>query len=179
MTLGKASDHDHPASWDCKAAIDAFAAGDFRHWQGLPAGCELSAITDRDTLRLQAEGTGLLGQRRASFRMIALEHYAEAVRVWHADGRILLMDVRYPVISPDLKDLLAALGKPETLLDSHFSNIVLEKSEWVYVSKGLSLFINPDNFLLLRLAVYHPTSVDDYQHKLRLQLEIRRRPGFL
>jgi hypothetical protein len=179
MIIEEAFKHDHPGSSDCKAALDAFAAGDFRHWQGLPAGCELSAIADKDTLRRQAEGTGLLGQGRASFRMITMEHYAEAVRVWHVDDKILLMDVRYPVISPDLKDLLAALGKPETLLDSHFSNIVLEKSEWVYASKGLSLFINPDNFLLLRLAVYHPTSVDDYHQKFRLQLEIRRRHGFI
>ena len=179
MTLKKASKPDHPVSWGCRAAFDAFARGDLRNWQGLPPGCELSGIADSDTLGRRAEGTGMLGQGRASYRMIAVEHYSEPIRVWHVDGNILLMDVRYPVISPDLKELLESLGKPEALLDSHFSSIVMEKSEWVYATKGLSLFINPDNFLLLRLAVYHPTTVDGYHHKLRLHLEIQRRPGYL
>ena len=127
----------------------------------------------------QAEGTGMLGQGRASYRMIAVDHYSEPIRVWHRDGNILLMDVRYPVISPDLRDLLETFGKPEAMLDSHFSSIVIEKSEWVYASKGLSLFINPDNFILLRLAAYPPASLEHYHQELRLQLEIRRRQGFL
>ena len=179
MTLKKASKPKRPAIWDCRAAFDAFAGGDFRHWQGLPTGCELATIADGDTLRRQGEGTGLLGRGHASYRLIAVEHYAEPIRVWHADGTILLMEVRYPVIVPDLRDLLESLGKPDALLDSHFSGIVMEKSEWVYVSKGLSLFINPDNSLLLRLVGYCPTSVDDYHLKLRLHFETRRRPGFL
>jgi hypothetical protein len=179
MTLKKASKPEHAVSKGCRAAFDAFAGGDLRHWQGLPSGCQLAAIADGDTLQHQGQGTGLLGQGRASYRMIAVEHYTEPVRVWHVDGNILLMDVRFPVISPDLRDLLESLGKPEALLDSHFSSIVIENSEWVYASKGLSLYINPDNFLLLRLAVYHRSSVEDYHQKLRLQLEIRRRPGFI
>lgn len=41
----------------------------------------------------------------------------------------------------------------------------------------IAMFVNPENLLLLRLAVYPPTSIEGYHQKLRLPFEIRRRHG--
>jgi hypothetical protein len=165
-----------PEETACKAALRIWADRDFRRWRGLPAGCSLTDVTSVFPLLNDGVGMSILGEQNADFRMVMVDGYDSPVRVWSNDDHVLMLDVEFPQLSTSLDALLAELGEPEARLDSFLSTLRLEQSEWVYPSRGLTLFINPDNDVLLRLAVYSPTTLDAYKKELLMNLRTRRLP---
>ena len=161
---------------DCKATLRILADRDFRRWPGLPAGCSLTDVTSAFPLLNDGVGLTILGEQNADFRMVMVDGYDSPVRVWSNDDLVLMLDIEFPQLSTSLDALLAEIGEPEAKLDSFLSTLRLEQNEWVYPSRGLTLFINPDNDVLLRLAVYSPTTLDVYKKELKMNLQTRRLP---
>src|SRR5271167_3176520 len=161
-------------------ALRAFAARDFREWQGLAPETSLAdvaAICDADmTWRAGA----WLGEahRRAEWVNATFREYPMGVRIWVEPGqdRVLLMDTEFPVLVTDLPVLLTTLGTPSAKLDSYLGTFCLPESEWTFPSRGLTLYVNPETQRLLRLGVYPATSLEDYRRSLRLDLQMRRLP---
>ncbi len=160
---------------DCEKALQTILARDFTQWNGLPATCRVSDIATLFSLS-KGVGVGRLGDNKVNFHTAPVTGYSRPLRVWFEDERILLMDIAQPEIVPDLEQYLALFGPPDTKLDAYLGTLLLAESEWVYLSRGLTFFINPATNILLRLALFEPTSLDRYKAHVRLNLKKRRLP---
>ncbi len=163
-----------------RKAIQTFAARDFRDWQGL---APETLLTDLTTLCEGDHGPRIsawLGEshRGADFVIVNLHDYEMGVRAWLdlEQEQILLLDVEYPSLDPDLPSLLQVLGEPASKLDSYLGTYRLTESEWVFPSRGLTLYLNPETEMLLRLAVYPITDLENYRRNIRLDLKSTRLP---
>ena len=161
---------------DCDTALRAFAARDFREWAGLPRACSLGDLEKIAPPPDDWRGAAFLGETQASYAMLTLDGYARPVRVYLQGDRGLMLEAQFPQVAPDTASLLAALGEPEAKLDSHLGTLRLAGSEWVYPGRGLTLFVNPANGVLLRLAAYAPTTLQAYERELRVDHEVHRLP---
>ncbi|MBE9183028.1 hypothetical protein IQ268_31325 [Oculatella sp. LEGE 06141] len=160
---------------DCEIALNQFAKQDWLHWQGLPT-CTLSTVAQMLPLS-DGVGSGNVGEQTAHFHRLHLPGYGQPVRLWFTENeQVLLLDVAHPSPSASLETLLAQLGEPDAKLDTHWNVLSLPQSEWLYAQRGLALWINPENQVILHLAVFAPTTLEQYSHTLRLDLAQRRLP---
>ena len=129
--------------------------------------------------RLVSDGYGLtfLGKNKRQFRMLVVEGYDHAVRMWSDESRVLMLDVEYPSLSSGIADLLNHLGEPQVKLDYAWSTMRIEKGEWVYADRGLTLFLSSDDSQIFHLAVFPRTTMQGYEENFRLQLGERRFPA--
>jgi hypothetical protein len=158
----------------CDEALRAFAARRFADWRGLPA-CTLADIRRHFELLDDEPHPGQLGRRAASWTAMTVEGYDEPVQLWFDEQHVLLLLAEYPEL-PDWPALAKKLGEPAAKLDSHLSTLLIPGSEWVYPGRGISLFVNPENMALLRVAVYAPATLAEYEAGLRLRFKQRRLP---
>lgn len=159
----------------CEAALRRFAEKDFAGWSGLPKDCALSDLARLFAFEDDWRGSGRLGEEtEADYASVVIPGYEITTRVWLDGERIILMDIEYPEVEAGLVE---RLGRPEAKLDAYWGTILLEKSEWVHASRGLTLFIKPSDLALLRLAVFSPATIDEYEKRLRLNLRTRRGPA--
>ncbi|MBE9183027.1 hypothetical protein IQ268_31320 [Oculatella sp. LEGE 06141] len=157
----------------CEAALHQLAEQDWSHWQGLPP-CTVSTVTQVFPLASDAIGLGRVGEQTAHFQMLRVPGYAQPVRLWFTGNeQVLLLDVAYP-FSSGLDALLAQWGEPDARLDARWNVVTLPQGEWVYAQRGLALWINPENQVLLHMAAFTPTSLRQYSRLLRLNLTQRR-----
>ena len=163
-------------SKDCQTCFQQFVSKDLSHWTGLPDDCLLSDLTQTGSYFKKGMGLARLGRHKTNFKMLVVEGEERSVRVWLEEEKVLLLDVKYPQIVPDLPTLVARWGEPEAKLGSYLGTLFLSESEWVYPQRGATLFVNPKNKILLRLAVYPITTLETYQDRLRLNLRRRRLP---
>jgi hypothetical protein len=162
-----------------KTALQIFSRRDFGAWSGLPRATPLADIARLFPLEDDWRGVGRLGSdlKETRYAYITIEGFEQQVRIWlNEDNNIILMDVEYPTLPFSLSSLLDRLGTPDAKLDSYFGMLFLQQSEWIYANRGLTLFINPENSALLRIAVYASSTLDEYVKSLRLNLKIRRMP---
>ena len=158
----------------CADALHAFAAHHFANWRGLPE-CALTDVSAEWTLLDEQAHPGTLGKRGASWTAASAPGYDESVQIWYDDEHVLLLLVEYPEFE-DWPALLEQVGEPLAKLDSYLSTLLIPGSEWVYPERGLTLYVNPENEALLRLAVYAPTTLERYESELRLSFKMRRLP---
>ena len=166
---------------DEKKATDVLktlAALELGQWPGL---CENILLDDARAIFSiddQWHGSGRLGSesRRIDWYPVSAEHFPEGLRLWVSDDHIVFIDAVRPELSGGLDELLLALGQPLERLTSYLGTLPIENSEWVYPERGLTLFINPANHRLLRIAVYRPTGLQEYCKFLRLDLQRVRLP---
>jgi len=160
----------------CTSALQNFASRDFTGWTGLPESCSLTEVTQK--FRLMSEGYGLarLGRTKQEFRMLVLEGYEHAVRVWSDGPRVLTLDVEYPNLASGLADLLNHLREPNAKLDYDWHTVRIEKGEWVYLDRGLTLFLESDQSTIFHLAAFPRTTMQGYQDNFQLHLGERRLP---
>jgi hypothetical protein len=166
----------HPRS-EAMDALRRFATRDFRGWSGLQPRTtlhDIAAAFEVDDVPQPA----LLGSelRQAGWVTVAADGFPAGIRVWLDEMDVVLLEGEDPDLPGGLQPLLDELGEPEARLDSYLGTLPLEGSEWVYPTRGLALYVNPENMLLLRVAGYAPASLDEYERRLRLDLEMRRLP---
>ena len=161
----------------CASALQNFAARDFTGWTGLPETCSLTEVTERFRLVNDGYGLALIGRFKRQFRMLVMEGYDHPVRVWSDESRVLMLDVEYPSLSPAVADLLNHLGEPEAKFDYHWRTMRIEKGEWVYADRGLTLFLSSDHSRTFQLAVFPRTTMQGYEENFQLDLGERRFPA--
>ena len=160
----------------CTSALQNFANRDFTRWTGLPESCSLTEVTQQ--FRLMNEGYGLaaLGNIKREFRLLIVEGYDHPIRVWSEGPEVLMLDVEYPNLVSGRADLLNHLGEPQAKLDYDWGTIQIEKGEWVYADRGLTVFVESDNPTIFHLAVFPRTTMPGYEQNFRLHLGERRFP---
>jgi hypothetical protein len=103
-----------------------------------------------------------------SWRSDAVPVYEEPVRGWFDAGQLVLLDVEYPAPPEGWQALVRALGEPAAKLDFAWHIHSLPGAEWVYAERGLAVVVKPDPGLILRVALFAPTTVEHYQRELRV-----------
>jgi hypothetical protein len=152
----------------CESALDGFAARTFSQWQPLPTNCLLAQVTAKFPLLNDGVGTGRIGERSAQYRMVVSPRYPRPVRAWLEGNNLLMLDAEYPDPENTLAAEIEALGEPEARLDCWWDVLRLQRAEWVFASRGLAAFVNPDNRIVLRLLVFPAASLAEYERKFRI-----------
>lgn len=153
----------------CDSARGAIEARRFVGWRGLPAGCrpeQLAGVAFDDDWGVRA-----LGEARAPARMRLLDvagYYRPLVTV--RDGAVVMIDGMNPQLDGGWAALEADLGAPEASRDFVFGTTPMAGGERIYASRGITVFVNPDNQLVVHVALYAPTTVTDYLARLRPDL---------
>ena len=152
----------------CESVLQAFGARQFADWNGLPRDCKMSQLATAFPTQMAGESSGRIGRRSAQYRMLDVDGYPHAVRAWFAAGTLLMLDSEYPDPSNTLGVEIESLGEPEARLDCWWDVLSLKGAEWVYASRGLAALINPDNRIVLRLLVFPPASLSEYENSYRI-----------
>lgn len=158
-------------------ALRRFAARDFAGWAGLAVGttvADVAAVFEIDDVPQPAT----LGSQRREAGWVTVEAagYERGIRVWIDAREVVLLDGPDPELPKGLFSLLEQLGQPEVRLTSYLGTLPIEGSEWVYPSRGIAIYLNPETMLPLRIAAFVPTTLAIYEARLRLDLETRRLP---
>jgi hypothetical protein len=153
---------------DCASEVRAFLGKRFAELHGLPPACRLDDVATA-LGGPAASDTGWLGEqpRRASFRMAVVAGYADPIRIWHDQGGLVMLDAEYPAAPGGWPALRAALGAPDAKLDYRWGVVTVAGGEWVYLSRGLSVFLTPALDTVVRVAAFAPTSLAAYRQTLR------------
>jgi hypothetical protein len=161
-----------------QAALRALACRDFLDWRGLAPETSLADVAAVFPIEDDWRGAGHLGEegQEVSWLSAEAEGYPQGIRIWLDQDRVVLIDGESPELSAGLPALLQAIGTPEARLDAYLGMLLIPESEEVYPGRGLTLHINPENGILLRLLAYAPTTLEDYRRRLRLDLQRRRLP---
>lgn len=164
---------------DTMNVLESLAALDLSNWTGLPGGISLEQAGERFAIDDDWGGTGQLGsaRRQADWYAVEARGFPEGLRLWFSGPELILADARHPELSVELEELLAELGSPQARLDAYLGTLLIEGSEWVWADRGLTLYVNPANGRLLRVSVYRPCSLSDYEEALRLNLKRVRLPA--
>ena len=158
--------------------LTALAALELNDWAGLHQDTVLDHARQVFDIEEEWCGTGRLGSegKKTVWYSVSARGFPEGLRLWVSGGELLLVDAPHPDLPGKLDGLLAALGPPPERLDSYLGTLLIENSEWVYPERGLTVFVNPANRRLLRIAVYRPVSLSGYRENLRLNLKRVRLP---
>jgi hypothetical protein len=149
--------------------LRAFAVADLTDWCGVPGDLGVAYAGAVLPLDEAPTGEGVLGEerRRASWLSVESETYRGGIRVWHEDGRVLLIEGRSPAGERGEPLVAPPLGEPEAVLDTVLGRLLLTGGEHVYASRGLSVRVTPENGLLLCVLGFAPTTPDHYRARRR------------
>jgi hypothetical protein len=160
------SDAMTPTPMTCDAAKHAIEARRFVGWRGLPAGCApeaLFGIKLDDTWGAMSLGSSF---EKARSRLIELAGYGRAL-AYVRDGTVAMFDAMAPQIDGGWPALSADLGPPEATFDWIFGTVAMPAGELVYAKRGLTVFLNPENRVVVYISVYVATTVDEFARRLR------------
>ena len=152
----------------CATALRDLAGGRLATWKGLPAGC-----TDQEIAAVFAGGGDPAGDGRLSNRPSKFRTYAPGdpnveppIKAWFDSAdTATLITWHEPVLPGGTSTLLEALGAPEQKLEPG-SGYPASSHQWIYASRGLTLWVFEPRSEITRIAVYRPTTPTDYEHDL-------------
>ena len=159
----------------CASARAAIETRELKGWTGLPAGCSSDELFG---VPFDEASWGLLplGEAHQPSRTRLLElggYYRPIARV--RDAKVVMFDAMNPSLSMDWAALAPTLGAADAIEDFTFSGVVMPRGEHIYASRGITVFVNPENQRIVYVALYAPTSVDVYRRSLRPDLDKQRR----
>lgn len=147
-------------------------------WTGLTAASvdELEAggvVIDREF-----GGSGSLGSDQIPTQWFAADSaaYEEGVRVWFRDGQCVLIEAQLPIDvdgEPTVASDIAAFGEADATFETFLGRLRIPDGEHVFASRGLTITLNPENDMVLSIYGYSATTLDDYENRLRPQLEAK------
>ena len=162
---------------ECADARDRITRVELVRWPGLPSGCrpsELFPELSDDTSQWAVRPLG--GEyERAAFAVVDLPgYYRPTVSV--RDGAVVMFDGMNPRLAGGLEPLVSDLGDPEARLDYRHGTLSVERGEWVYPSRGATLFVNTTADAALHVALFRPMTCEQYLRLLRPHLGKTLRP---
>ena len=162
---------------DVAAAHARIGAVDLLGWDGLPRGCaphELFGDLSDDT---SAWAQRPLGEEfeRAAFAVLDLPgYYRPTVSV--REGAVVLFDGMNPKLRGGFARLASDLGAPPVRRGYSHGTLAIADGEWIYATRGLTLFVNTTAETALHVALYAPTTTEAYVSDLRPHLGKTLRP---
>jgi hypothetical protein len=150
-------------------ALKSFVWPHLEGWKGLGPNCGLTAVTEAWGYADNGwRGSGYVGEEPRALTWVSAVGggFPDSVRVWLDGPHVVLLETEVLGHASELKALIAKLGQPAAKLDAFFE-VKMEKSEWVYPERGLTLYVNPENHILLRALGYAPTTLENYRRHLR------------
>jgi hypothetical protein len=162
------ADASSPA--DCGALAEAIARRDFVGWRGLNPACRPGHLVknlpaDPERFRRRRLGRDGIDAQTAVVELSGYDRPHVSIR----DGAVALFDARPEL---DAAALLADLGEPDAKLDAYFGTLKKPEGEWVWASRGIAIWKSGDN--VFHLALFRPTSVENYEATLSPDLRKRR-----
>jgi hypothetical protein len=154
---------------DLRRRCESFDRAELAVFDGLPGALTLDELAVVLSIDTEVVGRGFLGSERryASWAGAESQRYHGGVRVWHEDGRVLVLEGRDPVDAGGDPLTAPDLGEPDAVVDAMLGRVRVAGGELVYGLRGLALRVNPDNGLLLGALAFAPASADQYLQQLR------------
>lgn len=143
--------------------------GDLSGGHGLPAGCT-RADAQQVLGAAGTPGSGALTGLTHAWLAYDRPGTEAKVRVWLDDDRVILIDVRRPVVAQRPDALRRALGEPAERIQARIDPT---HEEWIYPDRGLTIAVGkglddaadaPPH--VSWFAAYPPTTLDDYVKRL-------------
>jgi hypothetical protein len=149
----------------CESVLRKLSAGDFDDWSGLPSQCkpaDLAAVLSGG----ERAANGILSNQPTNFRVYQAPNQSEVIQAWFDDDdNVLLITIVSPFIKGDVKALLERFGPPEKKLEQGVGYHA-DAHQWIYASRGITFYVREHSNEIARVAVYPPTSVEDYINRL-------------
>jgi len=161
----------------CTSALENIKNRDFVTWTGLPANCDWTPLVGDfpsawENIPERSLGSNFL---RGKILMANLEGYMRASFSF-VEGNPVLFEAKGPELQAPVSDLVESLGVPEAKLDWDFGTLPCPESEYIYPSKGITLFLSTDKTRVFHIALYASTTLDNYLENIRPQLGKTRLP---
>jgi hypothetical protein len=162
---------------DAAGARRAIESRQLVGWRGLPAGLSPAELFPGLPPDQSGWARRSLGDEfaPADFAVLEIEGYYRPT-VSSRDGTVVLFDGMNPEVPGGLGPLSGDLGRPAALLDYASGTLPVKAGEWPYPERGITLFVNTTADRLLHLALYAPTTLEDYERRLRPHLGKTRWP---
>lgn len=154
----------------CEDARQAIRGGRFVGWRGLPRGCTPEALFG--VAFDESWGLRKLGDEHDAARMRLLDlagYYRPLANV--RDGAVVMFDGTNPVLDGGWSALSADLGTPDATRDFGYGSVTMAGGERIHAARGITVFLNPENQVVVHIAVYPATTLDDYERRLRPSLD--------
>jgi hypothetical protein len=154
----------------CDDARQAIRSRRFVGWRGMPRGCVPEALFD--VAFDESWGLRKLGDDHDAARMRLLDitgYYRPLASV--RDGEVVMFDGTNPELDGGWSALASDLGTPDATRDFVYSTVTMSGGERIHATRGITIFLNPENEMVLHVAVYAPTTVEDYEKRLRPSLD--------
>lgn len=148
-----------------ESTLRRFAAGDFVDWTGLPKG-----LTPDKLRRLWSGGArqipGRLSSQPTPLRVYRCDEQQWEIHAWFDNNEeLFLLTLDLPTIKGEVADLLCRLGSPDKKLHP-LEGYHADAHQWIYATRGLTLFVREHSNEIARVAVYRPCSVAYYEQYL-------------
>lgn len=160
------------APMTCDAARHAIETHRFTGWRGLPQHCTpdaLFGIPFDDQWGKQPLGSDFAPART---HLLELGGYYRPM-AYVREGHAVMFDAMTPALDGGWPVLAADLGTPEATFDWVFGTTPMAGGEHVYASRGITIFLNPDNNTVVYISVYASTTCAEYAKNLRPPREKR------
>lgn len=149
---------------------------DFINWNGLPDNCDWTSLVGEYPLDWELRTAFPFGSsyKRRPIMMASVEGYDYPSFAFE-NGEAVLFQGQGPQV-PDVQALIEHFGEAAACLDWQFGYLPCRESECVYPERGITLFLNSDRDRLFHIALYKPTTLENYMDNLRPKLGSKRRP---
>jgi hypothetical protein len=162
----------HSSNNICQEALLLFSNRKFTQWAGIPSECSISDVFKLFKPDLEDYAVSILGSEyiQTSYKVCSLDNYPEPIQVWFRGEKIVKIEAQYVNLSSDqFEAILQAFGEPVNKFDYYLGSVLTLQAEWTFPERGISLFLNGDHTGLVKISVYHPTSLDEYTRRIRVR----------
>jgi len=165
-----------------EVTMSAFAIVDLAAVTDLPAELGLDDLAPFLSIDGNGGGRGSAGTPANGRSWVAavVPAYDGGVRLWLDEdtGRVVVVEGLGPRDSAGMPLLAPELGRPDAVFDAVLGPVLVGNAERVYADRGVALHVFPETGALLRVVVFAPTTVEDYQRRLQPHSEpLRKLPG--
>jgi hypothetical protein len=151
---------------ECDVARRAIQSRRFVGWRGLPIGCSPSAL-----FGVPLDGTWGERQLGAAFapaavRLLDIAGYYRPM-AFVRDGVVVQFSGMNPRLADPWDRLRGDLGEPDVALDWMHATQSVPGGELVFAGRGITVFVGDEGDRVVHVAVYRPTTSEDYVRTLR------------
>jgi hypothetical protein len=161
----------------CEVAIHNILNREFTNWRGFPENCNFEMLTGKLTKDIDSLPIFRLGNKFNEVRKLKLNlegYYAPSVYFYN--GKLFLFEAMILALSESDSILINSLGEPEKILDWDFGLLPLPNSEFIFAKRGITLFLDSTHSKIHQIALYKPTTSEEYIAKIRPTYITIRRP---